>query len=120
MNKSPFDGWVGVDLDGTLAIASEDLNEIGEPIPEMAERVMRWHRSGVKVKIFTARASTPKMVPLIKWWLLKNQLPDLEITNVKDPGCFEIWDDKAVEVFKNTGRPVNMARRISSDTYVGF
>jgi hypothetical protein len=106
-NDTPLRGWVGIDLDGTLAVASENLDEIGEPIPEMAERLLRFHRAGVQVKIFTARASTPKQVPLIKAWLQRNQLPDIEITNIKDAAMARLYDDKAVQVIRNTGRIVS-------------
>lgn len=120
VNDFPFDGWIGVDLDGTLATSTDSIDTIGAPIPEMAERLLRWHRSGIKVKIFTARASTPKQVPLIRAWLADNQLPDLEITNVKDQSMWEVWDDKAVEVIRDTGRPANILRRITSPTYAGI
>lgn len=117
MNDFPFDGWVGVDLDGTLAATTEDMT-IGEPIPEMVQRIKRWHAQGIKVKVFTARASSPTEAPKIRAWLLANKLPDLEITNTKDYQMVELWDDKAVEVIKNTGRPANLARRIASATGV--
>ena len=51
--------WLGVSLDGTLAEGTGVLQPevIGEPIKVMVKRVMRWHDSGIKVKIFTARVS---------------------------------------------------------------
>lgn len=117
VNDFPLGGWIGVDLDGTLASdASDDNMAIGEPVPEMAARVRRWHQAGVKVKIFTARASNPVEIPKIKAWLLANKLPDFEITNIKDYQMVELWDDRAVEVIKNTGRPANMVRRLTSVT----
>jgi hypothetical protein len=56
-----FDGWVGVDLDGTLATYNtwEGPEHIGEPIPEMVERVKAWRRDGRAVRIFTARVFAP-------------------------------------------------------------
>ena len=37
-------GWVGVDLDGTLATYDEwrGIEHVGEPIAPMVERVKRW------------------------------------------------------------------------------
>ena len=36
-------GWIGVDLDGTLAKYSTWNNgQIGDPIPAMVERVKKW------------------------------------------------------------------------------
>ena len=48
-------GWIGVDLDGTLAKYGIWDGSIGEPIPLMVERVKIWIALGVEVKIFTAR-----------------------------------------------------------------
>jgi len=107
--------WIGVDLDGTLATTTEDMG-IGEPVPEMVARVRRWLAEGWKVKIFTARASNPAEMPKVRAWLLANKLPDLEITNVKDYAMVELWDDRAVEVIRNTGRPANLVRRLVSPT----
>ena len=97
--------WIGVDLDGTLAhhTRHKGLSFIGKPIDRMARRVRRWHNAGKRVKIFTARAHDPKAASYIKKWLKDNGLPDLEITNVKDPGMIRMWDDRAVPMVKNKG-----------------
>ncbi len=82
--------WIGVDLDGTLAHDQGDkrdgkgLGEIGSPIKPMLNRLKKWIAEGKTVKIFTARASSPRQVVLIKKWLTIHGLPDLEVTNVKD------------------------------------
>ena len=49
--------WIGVDLDGTLArdIRRKDPYEIGEPIPDMQQRVKGWVAQGYRVKLMTAR-----------------------------------------------------------------
>jgi hypothetical protein len=54
-------GWIGVDLDGTLAHYDgwKGADHIGEPIPAMVERVKRWLAEGKTVKIFTARVYCP-------------------------------------------------------------
>ncbi len=100
-------GWIGVDLDGTLAHYGEwkGIEHIGRPIPKMVERVKRWIGQGKKVKIFTARATRPEALKHIRDWLEENGLPrDLEITNQKDLGMIELWDDRCVQVILNTGR----------------
>jgi hypothetical protein len=107
-------GWVGVDLDGTLAHDSgwKGPEHIGPPIAEMLERVRNWINEGRRVKIFTARACQPQFIPPIREWLRTNNLPELEITCTKDFAMIECWDDRAVEVVSNTGRPANPLRRL--------
>lgn len=100
------DEWIGVDLDGTLAKAlpgAYKSAKIGDPVPAMVKRVRRWVGHGQKVKIFTARADDELAVNAIKKWLKKNDLPDLEVTNLKDQHMKVCYDDRAVAVKKNTG-----------------
>lgn len=106
--------YIAVDLDGTLCHDSgwKGPAHIGPPIPEMLERVRNWLNEGRRVKIFTARATTPQNIPPIREWLRQHGLPELEITNVKDFAMEEMWDDRAVEVVTNTGRPANPLRRL--------
>lgn len=115
-------GWIGVDLDGTLAHYDGWKGEkyIGEPVPAMVERVKKWLADGVKVKIFTARVCitggfsevsqkqanvdfAAEQTKLIKAWCLENIGKELEVTCVKDFACIEIWDDRAVQVILNKG-----------------
>jgi hypothetical protein len=102
--------WIGVDLDGTLALYDtwKGPEHIGEPIPEMLERVRGWLADGYEVKIFTARVSEPENIPYIERWLALVGLPPLEITNVKDFAMIELWDDRAVGVISNTGKPTSL------------
>lgn len=106
-------GWIGVDLDGTLAVYTgwKGADNIGEPVPAMLKRVKKWIADGVTVKIFTARAFVPEQIPFVKAWLVKHGLGDLEVTNVKDFGMVELWDDRCVQVIPNTGIPVSHALR---------
>ena len=108
IRSSQHRGWIGVDLDGTLAEYHgwKGSHHIGKPIPTMMERVKGWIKEGKKVKIFTARANNPSFVSLVKDWLEENGLPRLDVTNKKDPSMEEIWDDRAVHVEKNTGRVI--------------
>lgn len=107
-------GWIGVDLDGTLAHYEgwKGVDYIGPPVDLMVVRVKRWLSEGRKVKIFTARVSEPNpklrefIIEVIHRWLENAGLPRLEVTNVKDYQMVELWDDRAVQVIANTGRPV--------------
>jgi hypothetical protein len=101
-------GWVGVDLDGTLAFYDRwrGGEHIGAPVPAMLERVKGWVMAGEEVKIFTARASVPEYIPYVEAWLEKHGLEGLEITNQKDFQMLELWDDRCVQVKTNTGRPL--------------
>lgn len=103
-------GWIGVDLDGTLAHYNgwRGIEHIGEPVPLMFERVRAWLAEGKTVKIFTARVSVdgPErdfVIAVIHAWLVRHGLPHLEVTNVKDFGMVELWDDRAITVVHNTG-----------------
>jgi hypothetical protein len=97
-------GWIGVDLDGTLAEYHgwKGQDDIGQPIAEMVCRVEAWLAAGVDVRIFTARASGDHG-PIQRWcaWNIGSVLP---ITNVKDMKMIELWDDRAVQIVTNTGR----------------
>lgn len=96
----------GVDLDGTLAIYHgwKGPAHIGDPIPKMMERVRDWIDKGIEIIIFTARADDKSNIPYIKDWLKEHGLPDLEVTNRKLSKMSRIYDDRAVQIEKNTGR----------------
>jgi hypothetical protein len=111
-------GWIGVDFDGTLAMHIEnkpyDPAKLGEPVPAMLERVKGWLAEGKDVRIFTARIAPeyhgkPRMDMAvragyaIKDWCEKHLGQTLIITCTKDPDMLELWDDRAVQVERNTG-----------------
>jgi hypothetical protein len=103
-------GWIGVDFDGTLAHYEEwDGGRIGAPVVLMVERVKGWLAQGIEVRIFTARISDPdrrthaKVIEDIDAWCLEHIGQRLRVTNVKDFSLVELWDDRAVQVEKNTG-----------------
>ena len=106
-------GWIGVDLDGTLAEYHSWLGteHIGDPVPAMLSRVKRWVSEGKEVRIFTARVSHPTKARLatraIGDWCEKHGLPRLPVTNSKDFGMIELWDDRAVQVEINSGKRVD-------------
>lgn len=101
-------GWIGVDLDGTLAKYGGWVgpDHIGEPIEPMLARVKAWLIEGKDVRIFTARAGFPDQIPPIVAWMEKHGLGKLPITNVKDFTMIELWDDRCVHVEMNTGRVI--------------
>ena len=103
-------GWIGVDLDGTLAeYHGWNNGEIGEPVPVMLTRVVSWLANGQAVKIFTARVcgGDAEQTALIKAWCLKHIGQELEVTATKDFAMIELWDDRCVQVEPNTGRRIS-------------
>ena len=104
-------GWIGVDLDGTLAhYDGWKDGSIGEPVGEMLFRVRKWLADGGRVKCFTARASEVIEVHKVRAWLDSHGLEAVDITNVKDFAMVELWDDRAVAVEANTGRVLGRGR----------
>lgn len=101
--------YIGVDLDGTLAYypSRTGPEQIGHPIEAMMRRVRGWLSNGTQVKIVTARASYPELIPAVRSWLDLHGLANVQITNVKDFEMIELWDDKAVQVEPNTGKRVD-------------
>lgn len=100
-------GWIGVDLDGTLAEYHgwQGIQHIGAPIPAMMNRVKQWIAEGQEVRIFTARISEKLAEPYIRQWLRDNDIGQLMITNEKDFGMSELWDDRCIRVVHNIGEP---------------
>ena len=105
-------GWIGCDLDCTLAEYSPkhnwaSKNIIGPPIKLMVDRIKKWIEEGKEVRIFTARVSHPKangVEAAIHAWCLKHIGQELKVTCIKDWECIQIWDDRAVAVERNTGK----------------
>lgn len=109
---TPQKGWIGVDLDGTLAQFDRwrGLEHIGPPIVPMVLRIQNWLEHGFEVRIVTARASVEGGVAPVREWLQRYGLPDLPVTCQKDFGMIELWDDRAIQVVPNKGSPVLSAR----------
>lgn len=109
-------GWIGVDLDGTLAYYDHWRGEdhIGGPIPPMVSRIKWWLAHNTEVRVFTARAShmgrTEEQrlanISFVKVWCRMNIGVELEVTAEKDMHMLELWDDRCVRVNINTGNPV--------------
>lgn len=132
-------GWIGVDFDGTLAKYHkwEGAGNLGEPIEPMVERVKEWLAEGKEVRIFTARAypitkpifgdagfNTAHIpflgqqveeaiiaIGMIRIWSYDVFGKILTITCVKDHAMLELYDDRAVQVVKNTGELVGYSTR---------
>ncbi len=120
-------GWIGVDLDGTLAEYDgwKGATHIGKPIAVMVQRVKDWIAEGYEVRIFTARVFCPKSDTPdgVRWkesvdarlaiqdWCRENLGMELMITCEKDYGMIELWDDRCVQVVANTGQPVGASTR---------
>jgi hypothetical protein len=110
-----MNGWIAVDLDGTLAHYDgwKSPTHIGEPIPLMLERVKKWISEGRDVRIFTARvfeggrisgAELAEVISAIQEWCTTHVGRTLPITCTKDYGMVELWDDRCVQVIPNTGK----------------
>lgn len=106
-------GWVGIDLDGTLALytAWEGIDKIGEPVEPMLNLVKDLIARGVHIKILTARVSS--RVPeeqralaktAINQWTEKYFNRTFPITAEKDFAMIECYDDRAITVEYNTGQ----------------
>jgi len=104
-------GWIGVDLDGTLAyyLKWTAPDEIGGPIPAMVQYTKELIAKGEDVRIFTARGSCGELdkelaYSAIERWCEKHLGKILPITNVKDIHMRVLYDDRAVQVRRNTGQ----------------
>lgn len=98
-------GWIGVELDGTLAMCTppQSMDMIGEPVAKMRMRVQQWLMVGIDVRLFTARAADEQQIPLIEAWLKEHRLAGMKITNQKDFSMAQFWDDRAIHVVSNRG-----------------
>lgn len=116
-------GWIGVDLDGTLAHYDKwvSATHIGAPVSAMVERVKGWLAAGKDVRIFTARISHDGTAQrrdealaasmAIHGWCKEHLGEALAVTNVKDYAMLELYDDRCVQVEKNTGRLIGESTR---------
>lgn len=117
----PTSGWIGVDLDGTLAIYGGWTGEIGPPVLPMVNRVKAWLAQGVEVRIVTARvactyqdvaesgkcddvAFATEQRALIEAWCERYIGQKLRVTAQKDFAMITLYDDRCVQVEANTGR----------------
>jgi hypothetical protein len=107
-------GWIGVDLDGTIAQYEgwKGVAHIGEPIPAMVARVRDYLAQGREVRIFTARMSSPDpderkaVAAAIAAWTAKHVGKALPATCIKDYAMITLYDDRCKQVEPNTGRVI--------------
>ena len=106
-------GWIGVDLDGTLAksVKAQTGEEIGVPIHPMVQRVKAWVAQGKDVRIFTARVNpnrgrinAVRARRAIQTWCKRHLGQVLPITYEKDWDMTLLFDDRARHVEHDTGR----------------
>lgn len=109
-------GWVGFDLDGTLAEYTHWRKDggVGKPIWPMVNLLKQYLASGYRCKIFTARvcgarddAEREEQIAKIASWCQTYVGQQLEVTHEKDYGMILLYDDRCVSVEANTGRRLN-------------
>ena len=117
MSDRLFGGWIGFDLDATLAYHDHTTwPNIGEPIAPMVARVKAFLDAGIPVRIVTARVGAPNRggiptfdedaVRKVEVWCLKHVGKVLPIQFWKDGSMIRLYDDRAVGVEPNTGRVI--------------
>lgn len=117
------DGWIGFDLDGTLAVYNpgDGVDTIGAPVPAMVHRLQWYLQAGYDCRIVTARvAVTGERNPegiaddqlfadrqreMIGAWCLDNVGSVLPVTATKDFRMIRLYDDRAVRIQRNLGEP---------------
>jgi hypothetical protein len=106
--------WVGFDLDGTVAKYDRWRGDdhIGKPIDLMVRRIQSYIARGYVCKIFTARVApmegrdVDKIRRLIQDYCEAHIGHRLAVTCIKDQGMIQHFDDRCVQVIKNTGKIV--------------
>ncbi len=115
-------GWVGCDLDGTLAEYHGWVGpgHIGAPIPRMVERIKKHLANGDEVRIVTARVGRTedyvessqmrdddefalRQEKLIQDYCEEHLGQRLRVTCKKDYGMWRFYDDRAIQIVENTG-----------------
>lgn len=123
------EGWIGFDLDGTLAEYDtwKGISHIGKPVKPMVDLIKKFHRQGIRVKIMTARVAPQQLedgtfgesyvtIPdgekgvtkefasyYIRDWCHFNLGFVPEITYLKDHLMLELYDDRVKQVVPNKG-----------------
>jgi hypothetical protein len=109
------EGWVGFDLDGTVAEYTEfkGWQHIGNPISAMVNLIKKLRAVGIQCKIFTARCSAEsravdgltfeQVEKVIQDWTEQYIGERLPVTSEKGCSMICFFDDSAVQVNKNMG-----------------
>lgn len=130
-DDDPKQRVIAVDLDGTLATYDHfrGAEFIGDPIPEMVDKVKQELAAGSEVWIFTARIAPADneaqgqldimagMAAITKWCQQVFGVI-LPITYRKNRRFTEMWDDRGRQVYPNTGLFVTdiLAEETNGDT----
>jgi len=114
MTNNPFEkeSLIFIDFDRTLCYYDKTMGRaeiLGQPIPEMANRVKKWIAQGKEVVIFTARVHPinkrhKELGEKISNWCLEHLGKKLEVTCMKHPNMDFLIDDKAISILPNTGK----------------
>lgn len=101
--------WIGFDLDGTIARYDGwvDMGVIGEPIPSMIALIRSYLEQGVEVRIVTARAADRIGINAVRNWTEAHIGQALTVTDRKDFEMVVLYDDRVIQVEKNTGVIIN-------------
>ena len=108
--------WTGVDLDGTLIKYKgwQGIDQFGDPVPKMVERVKAWKAMGKDVRVFTARICPQQkqtdidlFLRTYTHWCFQVFGEQLPVTCTKDFWMEDLWDDRCVSVVPNTGIPLH-------------
>jgi hypothetical protein len=116
MMPTKENGWIGIDLDGTLAddppgMMRGKATDIGPPLRPMIDIVRRLVQDGWDVRVFTARVSEPThlntpvedIVQAIWEWTEEHIGKRLPVTNIKSHGLIVFLDDRALNAIRNRG-----------------
>lgn len=118
------DGWIGFDLDGTLAYHDPDEFDpyiVGEPVPLMLQTA-KWHLDhGDDIQIVTARVSprpdyatedVEEVRKAIEDWTEEHLGKRLKVRHDKDYKMRFLYDDRVRQVIPNTG--ITMGQLVAS------
>ena len=112
-------GWIGVDLDGTLAksVKSQAAEDIGVPIYRMVKQVKKWLAQGQDVRItarvnpYHGRIEAFRARRAIEAWSKRHLGQVLRVTHEKDWDMALLFDDRARQVERDTGMVVGSYSR---------
>ena len=87
---------IGIDFDGVIRERfgiprPKDFREDGKPMNGVAEAITWMIEKGHEPYVFSNRNEPKKM----RKWMLKHEIPELRITNVKQSGTAIYLDDRA-------------------------
>lgn len=104
-------GWIGFDLDGTLAKYDgwQGNNNIGDPILPILDLLLGFLAKGQEVRIMTARVSSmnpnrEEARKAIELWCFVHIGVVIPVTAEKDFEMIDLYDDRCHHVEANTGR----------------